>query len=193
MTNEEIIRTALPLEYHSDLDGIVKRLELAKQKGENVYIEFHGKKLYSLIDNEESCYLKVTGETKTEFEKNQRNEMVLYRKKCLERKIAFLDEFEENLERGKEVLPSTRHAAWARVMWELSDNDIIAIENPCRVMIEFFDAWLKGAPVDKLDKILNQLERPEAFFSYIRQAMGPIVENYLDGFCDRVYGPSTSI
>ena len=194
MTNEEIIKTAQPLEhYHSDLNEIIRRLDQEKQKGENVYVVFQGKKLYSLIDNEESCYLKATGETKVEFERKQREEWVSYRKSKLEKQLEFLDKFEDRIEKGKSVLPSTKHAAWTRTMWELSDDQTVSIEDPCDVMIEFFEAWMKGAPVDKLDKILTKLEIPEAFFKYIKQTMGPIVDNYLAEFSERAYGPSTSI
>ena len=68
MTQEEIKQTAVkctkPFQY---LDTAVRELKKAKQNGENIYIEFSGEKLYSLIDDENSCYVKVTGKSKVDF------------------------------------------------------------------------------------------------------------------------------
>lgn len=60
---------AKQIQVYGDLDVATQRLEGAKARGQNVYVEFNGQKLYSLFDTVDTCYLKVCGSTKAEYEK----------------------------------------------------------------------------------------------------------------------------
>ena len=51
-----------------DLEEVIAALKEAKENGNNFYIEFQGQKLYSLFDDENSCYQKITGQTKEDYE-----------------------------------------------------------------------------------------------------------------------------
>ena len=63
MNEEEIKKTAVEAEgAYNTLDEAVSALEAYKRMGDNVYINFSDKKLYSLLDDRDSCYTKVTGE-----------------------------------------------------------------------------------------------------------------------------------
>ena len=50
-----------------DLEEVIAALKEAKENGNNFYIEFQGQKLYSLFDDENSCYVKITGQTREEY------------------------------------------------------------------------------------------------------------------------------
>jgi len=61
-----------PIRYGTELDDVIKILKVAKEKEDNIYIDFmsiKGKsRLYSMFDDQDSCYKKVTGMTKSEFD-----------------------------------------------------------------------------------------------------------------------------
>ena len=71
MTNEEIMKTATECnEWFNNLDDVIRIFEKCKNENKNVYVKFSGQKLYSLIDNRDSCYKKVTGKTYEEFQES---------------------------------------------------------------------------------------------------------------------------
>ncbi len=70
MSNAECINDTGYLLAGLDLDRITQLLEDLKNENKNVYINGYGTKLYSMLDNRDSCYKKVTGKTYEEF-KNQ--------------------------------------------------------------------------------------------------------------------------
>lgn len=72
-TKEQIMAEAVEYtKWVHDLDGAVRVLADAKNIGWNIYIDFNGHKLYSLLDNEDSCYHKVLGMSKAESEERSR-------------------------------------------------------------------------------------------------------------------------
>lgn len=50
-----------------NLDDVVASLNKAREEGKDICITFNGTRLYSSIDDEDSCYRKVTGESKAEY------------------------------------------------------------------------------------------------------------------------------
>lgn len=68
---EEMIKsnaTEIKLSEQLHFEDIVKNLEDNRRKGNNVYVVMSsGKKLYSLLDDENSCYLKVFNKTKEQM------------------------------------------------------------------------------------------------------------------------------
>ena len=50
------------------LDDVVELLLKAKEANQNIAIEMSGTYLYSMIDDEESCYQKICGKSKNEFQ-----------------------------------------------------------------------------------------------------------------------------
>lgn len=68
MDEKEIIKNAFCYGPGvSDLDAIIAFFAGAKERNLNLYYTFRGVNLYSLLDDEESCYKKVIGMTKEEF------------------------------------------------------------------------------------------------------------------------------
>lgn len=76
MSNEQIMNEAKKLDCKvSDLKEAYEILKEHKYKDENVYIEFNKHKLYSLLDDLDSCYVKVTGYTKKVFDEMLQEEL----------------------------------------------------------------------------------------------------------------------
>lgn len=172
--------------YQSNLDEKIETLRQHKIKGENVYLLFHGKKLYSMTDDENSCYLKTLGKTRAEVMAEIEEEHRRYEEERYEKGVAYLDKMYDRVKKGKQLLPQPRHQAWEDVVMQMLDDGIALIEDPVDVMLDFIKAWKQGATPEELDKILDSgLERPYAFFSYLKKAMGPVIEDYLSGYFAR--------
>lgn len=173
-------------DYQSNLDDKIETLRKHKIKGENVYVLFHGKKLYSMTDDVESCYMKTLGKSREEVMAEIEEDRKKYQEERYEKGVAYLDKMQDRIKKGKELLPKPRHQAWEDVLMEMFDNGIVLIEDPADVMLAFIKAWKEGATPEQLDKILDSgLDVPGAFFPYLKKAMGPVVEDYLKGYSDR--------
>ena len=112
MDKEEIMRTAVEYNYHSDLDDICKRLQELNAQGKNVYIEFDGKKLYSLLDSVDDCYIKVTGETKADYERLLAEELRKFKEEELKEELTALEKMPARIERGKQTISPELHDQW---------------------------------------------------------------------------------
>lgn len=84
-----------------------------KERGENYSFDFKNKKFYSLLDDVDSCYIKVTGLTKDEYIKKQ--ERIQQRKleeDAIEREIA-IKNIPNLIEKGKKFIYPQRYKKWA--------------------------------------------------------------------------------
>ena len=68
MNRVDAIEIDFNYKYGNTIDGAVKLLEEYKSKGESVYINFNGQRLYSCDVTLDSAYMQVTGMTKAEDE-----------------------------------------------------------------------------------------------------------------------------
>lgn len=66
----KIKNTAQKLNFSGSLKTAIFLLEQAKQNNKNVYIEFNDVTLYSLLDNEQSCYKKILKFTDAQLMRN---------------------------------------------------------------------------------------------------------------------------
>lgn len=100
--------------YFGSINKAIEELQKYKEKGELVFLEFNGKKLYSDIDDVDSAYQKITGKTKAEFDEEERirNEEYEAEKKRHEESIPELTK--EWIENGEIVLDQKYHEKWAR-------------------------------------------------------------------------------
>ena len=95
---EIMAKAELYPDYIGHLDNAVKLLNDARAEGRNIYIEFNGQKLYSLLDDEDSCYMKVVGTTKKEFEQKRQRWLKERERREKEEKAMFEQELEAGLE-----------------------------------------------------------------------------------------------
>jgi hypothetical protein len=54
------------------IDKMIEVLEEKKAQGENCYYDFNGHKCYSLLDDQDSCYVKITGKTKEKYDADRK-------------------------------------------------------------------------------------------------------------------------
>lgn len=172
----------------NDLVNVVRILSSHKRHNNNVFITFNGQKLYALTDDEDSCWLKVTGMSKAENQEAVRRELEKYEEEKLQRELEYINKMEERIEQGKKLLPSSRWSAWKKELWNMLDCGHISVEDPTDVMLEFFEAWKNKESDEKLDSILYQLDRPESVFFNLKQVMGDEVSSYIEDFKARNYG-----
>lgn len=154
-------------------------------QNQNVYATVRGQKIYSLTDDEDSCWVKLTGMTKAQNQEAIKKE---YEAEKLQRELDYIDKMEERIEKGKKILPPSRWSAWEKELRNLLDSGHAAIEDPVEVMLEFFEAWKAKESDEKLDSILFQLDRPESVFFNLKQVMGDEVSSYIKGFNERIFG-----
>lgn len=104
--NEELIK-ATATEYQgwtSTLKEAVRVLLKAKIFGENIYIDFNGHRLYSLLDDENSCFMKVLGKSKQQREEDRIKWLENYEKEQEENKKQAERKIPAWIERGNKLI-----------------------------------------------------------------------------------------
>ena len=93
-----------------------------KERGELVYGEFNGQKLYSDIDDLDTAFKKVTGRTKAEFDQEREKEHLEYEERKIKHKDSIPELTKEWIEKGKVILAEKYHETWVKcVPIRLSD------------------------------------------------------------------------
>lgn len=70
------------------IERAMQDLARFKERGELVYGEFNGQRLYSDIDDVDSAYKKITGKTKAEFDEERKAENDRYKEEQRKHKEA---------------------------------------------------------------------------------------------------------
>lgn len=97
-----------------NIDDAVQELNEYKQKGELVFGMFNGIKLYSDVDDFDSAYKKITGQTKAEFDEAIRKRQEEYRKEEELHKEAIPKLTLEWIEKGHKILDKQYHELWEK-------------------------------------------------------------------------------
>lgn len=97
-----------------DISSAVKELNQYKERGELVYGEFNGQKLYSDIDDEDTAYKKITGKTKAENDEAQKKWHEEYEEKERKHKEAIPELTKEWIEKGNTILDEKYRELWAK-------------------------------------------------------------------------------
>ena len=95
-----------------NIESAVKELARYKERGELVYGEFNGQKLYSDTDDLDSSYKKITGLTKAEFDEAERVRNEEYKAEEKRHKEAIPELTKEWVEKGKAILDEKYLEAW---------------------------------------------------------------------------------
>ena len=98
------------------IERAMQDLARFKERGELVYGEFNGQKLYSDIDDVDSAYKKITGKTKSEFDAERKAENDRYKDEQKKHKEAIPELTKEWVEKGKAILDEKYHRRWAEVV-----------------------------------------------------------------------------
>ena len=113
MEEDEIMRTAeLDETLYDNLDRAIEALDRYWFTGDNVCIEFNGQKLYSLLDDRDSCYKKVTGLNYDDFMRERKDLGKKSRQKEIEAQLAALEKVPEWKQRGYAIIYPQQRKAW---------------------------------------------------------------------------------
>lgn len=96
------------------IERAMQDLARFKERGELVYGEFNGQKLYSDIDDVDSAYKKITGKTKADFDAEQKAENDRYKEEQRKHKEAIPELTKEWIEKGNAILDEKYHETWAK-------------------------------------------------------------------------------
>ena len=100
----------------NDIDTVVKNLLIAKEKGELISTDFNGHMLYSDTVTLDGAYKEITGKTKAEFDKAQKEWRDEYERKEQEHKSRIPDLSEEWKQKGREILSEDRWEYWDKIV-----------------------------------------------------------------------------
>lgn len=95
------------------LDTAMRDLARYKERGELVYGEFNGQKLYSDTDDLDSAYKKITGKTKAEYDEAENKRHEEYLEQQRKHKEAIQQLTQEWIAKGNEILDEKYHKLWA--------------------------------------------------------------------------------
>ena len=102
----------IQLELGGNIDSAIKLLNEYKAKNELVFINFNGHKLYSDIDDLDSAYVKVTGETKEQFDEYQRLRHEKYEEEKRKHEESIPELTKKWIKKGNEILDKEYHELW---------------------------------------------------------------------------------
>lgn len=95
------------------IESAMQDLARFKERGELVYGEFNGQKLYSDIDDLDSAFKKITGKTKAEFDEAERVRHEEYKEQERKHKEAIPELTKEWIEKGNKILDEKYRELWA--------------------------------------------------------------------------------
>ena len=96
------------------IERAMQDLARFKERGELVYGEFNGQRLYSDIDDVDSAYKKITGKTKAEFDAERKAENDRYKEEQRKHKEAIPELTKAWIEKGSEILDKKYHEKWVK-------------------------------------------------------------------------------
>lgn len=95
------------------IESAMQELKEFKDRGELVYAEFNGHKLYSDIDTLDTAFKKITGKTKSEFDAARKEENDRYQEQKEKYKANIPVLTKEWIEKGNTILDEKYHNIWA--------------------------------------------------------------------------------
>ena len=149
-----IMDTARHIEFLGvKLEEAVEILEDAKIREKNVYILFNGKKLYSLLGDEDSWWQEVTGETKKEFLRLQEIELKKYREMYRKEKEEAELKIPRWIDRGEKYIFPQRKNLWAECV-DIRAHDLFngaELDN----VLDIMECLDNAGTIEEANKILE--------------------------------------
>lgn len=158
-----------------NIDSAVKELNQYKERGELVYGEFNGQKLYSDIDDLDSAYKKITGKTKAECDKAEQKRHEEYKEEEKNHKEAIPELTKEWIEKGNAILDEKYRELWAKcVPIRLGDLYRGMELGNC---LEIVDQLNKGKKLEEVKPLIENQGHSGMSFG--------LVCSMVKSFCDR--------
>lgn len=157
------------------IERAMQDLARFKERGELVYGEFNGQKLYSDIDDVDSAYKKITGKTKAEFDAERKAENDRYKEEQRKHKEAIPELTKEWIEKGNAILNEKYHETWAKCVPIRLDDLYQGMELKC--CLDIVAELNKGCSLDEAKTIIEGQGHSGMSFG--------LVCSMVKSFCDR--------
>lgn len=151
----EIKAEAKPYEkWIYNIDELVSLINEYREKGENCFFEFKNEKFYSLLDNEESCYKKLTGMTKDEYVEKQERLRKEQERRDEEEKQRAIKNIPNWIEKGKKYIYPQRYKKWTECVEYRAEDIYHGMDLNCA--LEIMDHLDKGVPFQQVYDIMKE-------------------------------------
>ena len=138
-------------EYVGTVDKAVKLLVDAKNKNDNIYIEFNGVKLYSAIANEEYVYFEILGCSKEEHEQDRKKGEQEYRARVEEERREALSIKDESIYEGYTYIYPQKKEEWNKYV----SSSINGVYGP-KMIKEVLKVMKKLESGDEFEDVLKE-------------------------------------
>ncbi len=152
--------------YGNTLDSAIKTLEEYKARGESVYIDFNGHKLYSCDITVDGAYREVLGMTKAEFREEEAKRRREYEERTKREEEEAIAKIPSWIERGKALIYPERLKEWEECV-EIRAGDLyhgIELDDALTLM----EKLESGAPIEEVIKIFEEQNHSGASASIVR-------------------------
>lgn len=157
-------------EYFGDIDYAVKVLQEYQAKGESVYVEFEGHKLYSADITLDGAYKEITGQTKAEFDKAEEEKLENLKKEQAERKAQAVQNIPEWLERGEKLIPADKKEAWEKYVKQSAQSELRAGDDVKQVL-DIMEKITSGASQEDIKKLIGEKGHTDTSQKFIRDVI----------------------
>ncbi len=161
--------------YVHKLDDAIKYLANAKKRGENIYLNFNGNKLYSLLDDEDSCYVKIVGMNKKEFDEQEKKYMEEFKKRREKEQEQRKVNIPKWIERGLKLIYPQRAEDWEICVNSRAKDIYNGAE--LNNALDIMECLNENGSLEDANKILSSMNHSGASYSLVMS----IVAN----FCKR--------
>lgn len=157
------------------IETAIKELNRYKEKGELVFGNFNGQKLYSDIDDLDSAYKKITGKTKAECDEERQKEHEKYEAEKKKHEDSIPELTKKWVNEGNIILDEKYREKWAKcVPIRLSDL-YRGFELKC--CLDIVLELNNGCQLDKAKEIIEEQGHSGMSFGLVR--------SMVKAFCDR--------
>lgn len=155
-----------------NIESVVHTLLAAKAKGESVYAEFNGHKLYSDTVSMDSAYIEITGQTKEDFELEREKTMQTLEQIKLQRKED-MEKAQEKIpswiQRGQELIYKERHEDWKKCVLSRASDIYHGAE--LDASLDIMQALENGVTIEEAKEMLDEQEHSGMSASLVRNIL----------------------
>jgi hypothetical protein len=159
----------------SNIESSINQLNHYKQKNELVFGVFNGYKLYSDVDDLDSAYKKITGKTKAEFDKRQKEISDEYEESERKHKDSIPSLTIEWIDKGKSILDEKYHEIWIKCVPIRLGDLYKGME--LKACLDIVKELNNGCSLDEAKKIIDNQGHSGMSFG--------LVCSMVNSFCDR--------
>ena len=153
----------------SNLESVVYTLLAAKARGESVYCDFNGHKLYSDTVSMDSAYMEVLGQTKADYDKAQEEWRQNYKREQKEAEERAKANIPNWIEKGQSLIFPERYAEWEKLVIALSSDLYHELE--LNSALEIMTALENGATMEEAKQMFGKQRHSGMSASIVRNIL----------------------